>query len=386
MKIIEQEAEINRIRLQRRELEVDVAKAIAESLLKNDRLYYTRLARQILLLIDETATAIPEKMNSLLSKQTSFMMWSECNAQPSLYGLRRVGHYLESGAGEPIKWLCVCSDLIRLFGELSEKAETKTAPLTPKSQDQWKILDSDKGKLRPGPVFAKPTEYKGAVVKTTSPDGWGHRDRYDAPQPTTVAQPFVDIPREKVAWRGVEKFRFGTDSVIQTIDWTYGLAIEGADVSGTTTDSIAALRWCAAANGESSVNSWAQLIAIATMVSQGHHTIVECGWPLTRHGYMDYKIGFYETLVTSKKENEGLYNVLVKFNDDRRNNHVIVCTMNGKTRGLHFDKTNEKDEYRKIAGIRQAYSFCVAGKQDSVAIKNFLKANHLDTGIINQIP
>ena len=184
----------------------------------------------------------------------------------------------------------------------------------------------------------------------------------------------MDIPRERVNLRGVEKFGFGVDSVIETIDYTFGLQIEGGDVSGTTTDSMAVIRWSAAESGTANVHTVTQLIAIATMVPQGHHTIVECAWPLTRHKYMDYKIGFYDTLV-SKKDHEPIHKELARFNDDQRNKHILVCWDGKADMGLQLDQPTEIDEYRKFAGVRQAYSFCVGGRPRPETIANMLAAH-----------
>ena len=366
---------IKSFRNERRELEVDVAKKLSALLVKYYGGYIKRLMMQILSQIEATAEIMgASRMNSILRGQQSYMMWNECKAKPSLAGLKRVSCYLHSGGA---RWLCVCSDLIRLFGELSESHALVNEPWGPPSaHKKWTKILADKDKLRKEPVYAKPAVYKkkGPEVIKRNPEGWGHRDRYNKATTAIVDQPFVDIPRERVKCRGVEKFGFGADSVIETIDWTYGLHIEGADVSGTTTDSISVLHWAAVESGWSKVNTVAQLIAIATMVPQGHHTIVECAWPLTRHGYMDYKIGFYDTLV-NKKEHEPIHNALATMNSDKRNKHILVCRKNDKDWGVHFDTSSDKEEYRKIAGVRQAYSFCVGGRPRLEGIKNFLIAN-----------
>jgi len=335
---------------------------------------------QILKLINGTADAMGHgRMNGLLRGQGSYMMWAECKTEPTVFGLRKVGHYLFGGGGNATKWLCVCSDMIRLLGELSEKPEITASPWgRPSMHKSWTSLAHGKDKLRPQPVYAQPTVYEpgqGPAVKTRSPDGWGHRDRYGNLAPIAQDAPFVDIPRERVQWRGVERFEFGDASVISVLDYTFGLAEEGGDVSGTTTDSIATLRWAAAERGEGGVSSRLQLIAIATMVIQGHHAIAECAWPLTRNNYMNYEIGFYETLLPAKQESEILYNKLIAYNSDARNKHVLVFKEGRNDVCFLFTALDNINEYRRLYGIRNAYAFSVGGRTDEDGIKNYVSAN-----------
>ncbi len=363
--------ELERLRADRRSLEVDVATAIANYLLDNEGAL--RIGRMIGSMVDQVlqlgAHAPPgcDVDGSLICKQTSFAMWSICGQQPGLQGVQAVGRYVAAGPGGRTEWLTVCSDVIRLFGELSESAL---------AQSIWgaalgKMLD--KAQLRPEPVYGKPK---------VNDQGWGHRDRNDKENPAVMQQPFVDIPRQAVPWRGVEKFSFGDRSVIQTIDWTFGLHIEGGDISGTTSDSIAALRWA----GQDRNNALSQLIAIATMVPQGHHALVECAWPLTRHGYMDYAIGFYGTLVLPGMGHDALRATLERFDADPRNLHLLVCAGTGLSQmNFLFDKPDEIKAYRQVAGIRRAYGFCVGGRTDVKGLQNMLQAGGATTELASRL-
>ena len=91
---------------------------------------------------------------------------------------------------------------------------------------------------------------------------------------------------------------------------------------------------------------------------------MECAWPLTRYKYMDYCIGFYETLIPDGAVGEcaGIKTDLQALNDDARNRHVFCYMRNGNTIRLEFDNEQEIAAYRKISGVRTAYGFCVAGR------------------------
>jgi len=377
--------QMRQIRLGRRELEVNAAKSIGRYLLATQKEHIRRLILNMIDKILSLTATHPDRLESFLKESTSFAMWAHCHTRPCTGGL---GEVFRRVAGDMVcdgyTWLHVCSDVIRLFGELAEQK------WVPAIDQHWHIMAS-KDDLRPQPVYAKPEK---------SDVGWGHRHRLNREpgEAGEVGAPFMPLPRERVSLRGVERFKFGDDSVIATLDWTYGLQEEGADVSGTTTDSIAAMRWASGGH----VNPVAQLIAIASMVPQGHHTVTECAWPLTRHGYMDYHIGFYETLVPEGGY-AGLANTLEVHNVDARNKHVLVCRAMAKSdwrtweqRGgrfivpvkelaLHFDKPDEIAVYRRLAGIRAAYGFCVGGRPSLDSLTNLVRIHGGTPQIIDRI-
>jgi hypothetical protein len=349
---------LEHLRTSRRELEVDVARTIGEYMVANRAALGLgpRIVQMIDMLLELAVGPRAGGADLLLKAQTSYAMWSRCGQQPGLAGLTAIRAFVAGGPAT-LNWLIVCSDIIRLFGEMSENSWARM---------MWAedLPMRDKDRLRPEPIYAKPNA-----------EGWGHRDRADRGAAAVIDAPFIQLPRHAVKWRGVEKFQFGPHSIIDTIDYTFGLPIEGGDVSGTTTDSIAALRWTGGG-----VDPLVQLIAIATMVSQGHHTTVECAWPLTRHGYIDYVIGFYETLVPPGTH-PGLRDTLNGFNADPRNQHLLVCS----DLNLLFEKPDEVQAYRKVAGVRKAYAFCSGGKTNTTGLKNMLQANGVANLVIDRI-
>lgn len=363
----------------RRKLEVRAARKIAEYLWNTQLSTIRRLVHQMIRKLLSVNPVILDGtrgigVTGLLTGQKAFMMWSECGVQPSVAGLKAVQNYLwRQDGGE--KWLFVCSDVIRLFGEVAEH-------LAGMGED-WKNFVKAKDKLRPEPIYAKPKRNKFGYYEDTD-RGWGHRDRADKEDPARMGWPFVDIPRERVPWRGVEKFKFGERSVIDVIDWMYGLPVEGAGVSGTTTDSIAALRWFGPGG---QVNPLAQLIAIATMVPQGHHTIVECAWPLTRFNYMNYHIGFYDTLLPEDADSDygSLRTALSALENDPGNRHVLGYLRGGQPIWMEFESREEIEAYKSVSGIRTAYGFCVGGPPRDTTIEGFLQGKHVKQEIINAL-
>jgi hypothetical protein len=127
--------------------------------------------------------------------------------------------------------------------------------------------------------------------------------------------------------------------------------VEGADISGTTTDSIYVL-------GGKSIRAELHLLPIATMVPQGHHTILECAYPLTRHGYMNYSVGFYETL---NPVGGRAVEVLVQFDTPGRNRHVLIWGTGATEEGVQLVTPDEITEFKRMANVRSAYGYCVTG-------------------------
>lgn len=92
---------------------------------------------------------------------------------------------------------------------------------------------------------------------------------------------------------GIFKFRLLDRSVVKYMERFYGSYL-GADISGTTTDSLAALAylWWLARNkddpskenlrdgAERIISTGAALVPISSMVLQYHHTLLECGLAL----------------------------------------------------------------------------------------------------------
>ena len=365
---------LSEARNDRRALEVAVAQTIGNYLLAHKREHIRGL---ILSMLDKMVGLFHQgfvvslRAGSILMDQKSFGMWDQVNVNRTEEGLDRIYDYVRWWNN--YDWLKVCSDVIRLFGEMSEDDMISRLP-----DDAWQTM-AKKGDLRPEPIYAQPGK------KANEKIGWGHRDRNNKDNPVRIDAPFVALHRKKVKWRGVEKFQFGDHSVVKTIDYTYGLQIEGGDISGTTTDSIAALSWASSAGGADE-DPIAQLIAIATMVPQGHHTIVECAWPLTRQGYMDYCIGFYDTLVPKGDDYAGLTTALQNANNDGRNRHLFVFAGSaGMPQNFLFEKPDEIAEYKKIAGVRRAYGICVAGKLDRRGAENVMRSHGVSDLVMSRM-
>lgn len=334
--------QISAIRNEKRDLEVEVAKKLYSYF---NAKYRYRIQRLVRFLVNHILSA--ENQNALnqtlKAKRNQFLMF-QGGVEASVRGLNK---FLER---EAFWTLDQCSDMIRLFGEINE--DWNRLGLTP---------DHEKGqkKLRPEPTFLKV-----GASKPVKKGGWGknfgHRHRGDIPEQNRVPtrEPFVNIGP---ITRGIDKFQFLPKSVIAAIDRTFGLRPEGGDVSGTTTDSIYALRWAGGVSGlTQDMIKAIQLLPMVTMVPQGHHTTVECAYPLSRHGVIDYHIGYYTTLAPIQSPD--LFDaVLGPLDKPERNKHILVWGRGAGEQGVEMNGQDEIDAFKKMARVLSAYGFCVTG-------------------------
>lgn len=353
-------ANIDRIMHARQILEVEVAK----SLYRHFNKYFSYTLRKMVLELADRILSVPENdLNRAILRNEGcrgLLVWKRRAFQPSHAGMRRLRNI-------SAQWtLDDFSDIIRLSGELAEVLK--------KDFVFWASRDQEKSKLRPEPTFMQPG--KGTPIKNGGlGKEFGHRHRSTVPESKQVIrdQPYSDIRNlnsrpfpspYKPLVRGVERFQFEPKSVIAAMDRTFGLKPEGGDVSGTTTDSIHFIQWSGTAVHVSpeTLNAL-QLLPIVTMVSQGHHSLLECAYPLSRHGYMDYHIGYYDTLVpqaASDSIKADLRKAVGPYERDQRNKHVLVWGSGVQKQGVQLEG-EEIGQFKKMTRALTAYGFCVTG-------------------------
>jgi len=133
------------------------------------------------------------------------------------------------------------------------------------------------------------------------------------------------------------------------IDTLFGLG-QGADISGTTADSIFFIEHVnrfiaeAVAHGGGPddlaeaqaalyyLGDLLMLLPMATMVCQGHHAVLEIALTLTLNNYTDYAIGQYTSLIPPSAPKNDLTNrvfqTLWECETDPRN-HRMLCFFDG---------------------------------------------------------
>jgi hypothetical protein len=261
-----------------------------------------------------------------------------------------------------------CGDLIRLFGGLVEDTTLHGQAVDPSVN---KARD-DKRKFGFG---------KDERSRTT--DGFSQSVAHIGQAHLSV----LSAKRVQGGFSGIEKISLTEKSTVKKIDCAYGLA-EGCDISGTTADSIFFF---------DHVNKFItglpeaippdclpviQLFPMATMASQGHHTVLECALTLTQNELIKYRVGFYSTLMPEGSNNELLARLFRKYEHDPRNVHMLCWWDDNGTRlgGVRFDKPFEVQMLKQgsLADPQLLKDFKALGPKSSKAqILNMARYNTL---------
>ena len=218
-----------------------------------------------------------------------------------------------------------CGDLIRLFGGLIEDTSLHGG-----------AVGSDVDGVRKG---MRKSGFGATRARFT--DGFSVTDQHIGAGHLAI----LDVKRVQGGFSGIGKVRLKDESTVKKIDCAYGLA-EGCDISGTTADSIFFFDYVSKfiAGLPEAIPPQdlplIQLFPMATMGSQGHHTVLECALTLTQNKLIEYRVGFYSTLMPPATNNTALQQLFLRYENDPRNTHMLTWwdERNTKLNGVHFNK------------------------------------------------
>jgi hypothetical protein len=218
-----------------------------------------------------------------------------------------------------------CSDIIRLYGEVVEggaKFKPKQQGFVPAADPlkAFKGLDIQKGRMRRGgaPVWKQGRQ----------------RDRTASPPPPHIAPHMHEFVQSLKG--GIASATLKDSSTVLKIDHVFGLS-EAADISGTTTDSIFFIRRYARLFKQDFPvlagiieDPLYHLLALATLVAGGHHSLLESALSLTLNRHITsvtYRIGLYTSLLPANTQHPArgaILRVLQAAEQDPRNRLMLV--------------------------------------------------------------
>lgn len=248
-----------------------------------------------------------------------------------------------------------CSDLIRLFGAFVENGA---------------LLD--RGILEEGTDTAREAKRPGPGFRDTGPGPERARDRdgyytkgEQTPLPHIMTAHHAALANRRVpgGFAGAGKCTLKDGSTVKRIDSVFGLA-EGCGISGTTADSIFFMQhvgdFLARMDEGIGINNlpFVQLLPLATMGSQGHHTVLECALTLTLNDLVAYRVGFYGTLVPiDGTVPQAIRNTLEAAERTGRDKHMI-CWWNAQRtelEGIRLDRDLEIGTLRNIVLMNENF-------------------------------
>lgn len=217
-----------------------------------------------------------------------------------------------------------CSDLIRLFGAVIENKALLNAYKGQAAVD--KSRDSKR-------VGGKEKHWGDSRARSRSGDG--HISMVDSPHTQQGQQAMLDNRRLQGKFAGMENTKLKDKSTVKKIDFAFALP-EGCDISGTTADSIFFVDHMAKFVGPEVLQQMTgvteqdiktiQLLPVATMVSQAHHTLLECALTLTLNKFIKYHAGYYDTMIPIGGCESKIENI---FRDNAQtamdNNMFVMC-------------------------------------------------------------
>jgi hypothetical protein len=246
-----------------------------------------------------------------------------------------------------------CSDLIRLFGGIIEDPALQSHGLVDKGVDEFR----DQQRFGPGFLTKGPAKQRARERGAYYPEG---SKETRIPHITKAHHSVLDFKRQK-GFSGIEKTTLMDCSTVKKIDSTFGLA-EGCDISGTTADSIFFMKHVQdfirglSESIPADLMPVVQLLPMATMASQGHHTVLECALTLTLNRIIQYRIGFYGTL---RPMNGALPAALAGMFDaaeqDVRNKHILCYWEGNELKGILYDRSDEIDQLRQACLAHGAF-------------------------------
>jgi hypothetical protein len=163
------------------------------------------------------------------------------------------------------------------------------------------------------------------------------------PDPRTFSGMGGVIIKEIKNGKSEDKYKTGkrlvSGSNISIINRLFGLTW-GCDISGTTCDEIFALdEW-----GKKFLGEEYTMLPLGAIVHNCHHTILEVALPLSIDKRIDYKIGFYETLIPKKglpRDLTGIKSAIRLANDRMKGKHMLRYYKNMRPVGCFRFEPNE---------------------------------------------
>ncbi len=177
---------------------------------------------------------------------------------------------------------------------------------------------------------------------------------------------------------GIVKWKLHPMSAVYQLDRMFGLP-EGADISGTTADTIFGIEVLYGNIIENmkdakliedllEIRPLISLLPIASMVSRGHHTTLECALTLTLNDYISYGAGYYKTLYPEAYNQEipnfngkgfrqttnKIWKALDKHTNTQQNRVMILYfeAQEGGAKGV-IDATMHREVFEQLFTLKQ---------------------------------
>jgi hypothetical protein len=203
-----------------------------------------------------------------------------------------------------------CADIIRLYGSVVDSAAAVDL--------EYRKLAAEKTAFRAGIISTVEAQKQVWDERDRGQPFGRRRTRIDPRLSSTAAYQRLrskmyasDFQEELIALEGgIKTTILDDDSTVGKLERYYGLAY-GADISGTTSDAL----WVFERFWGKGYDPIYMLLPVATIVGQGHHTLIEVALALSVTHRITYRIGEYTTLmpVTNHPAAASMRQILTEF-------------------------------------------------------------------------
>jgi len=264
-----------------------------------------------------------------------------------------------------------CSDVIRLYGEFVEGVGPIAKDLTEKFKKLYDQIDTKKKDVQKGGADVWNTEFReGKEIinpKTKKKYDFGrHRvnakGQYDELLKPEKALDLVSVQQFLGTMKGGQSIWSLKDtSTINKMDQLFGL-VPASDISGTTTDTIFFLQRFLGANVMGKFDHVFYMLPLATIVAGAHHSTLEVALPLAQSGILNYRIGYYDTLMPVKRTSHPgvklVDAVLKAAQKDPRNRQMLVFYSEPKKIAGCYQFTGNESSWLKFCEATSAMNLC----------------------------
>lgn len=224
-----------------------------------------------------------------------------------------------------------CGDWIRVFGEIVEeklfgKSEEKQRTSYQRGPSgSWKkpqTRNMSKGVYGRGMSVSQPDFQKANLRRRVEFKALSNAQKGLYSSRLTPSHELMT----SMAHAGAKKWAVMANDTTGKMDEVFGL-MPGATISGTTTDNMYFIGKFAYAVSDPAL----YLLPFGTIVSGGHHSLIEVALPLSTNGCIDYSVGCYSTLIPEITNTPAakIIRKFLKLYDLRPENRLMLVYYNG---------------------------------------------------------
>lgn len=329
MAYIVDHVEVRKLLKKKQDNEVNLSHAIYD--IFNKEPWITNIRRTVKSALGAMLRGNLTYLVNAVKAESSLQVWTRQHAQQNKLGVEKL--YYNCGSDEQFIHRASlnaadCADLFRLFGAwVEEHKNSQMAFIKEQERVGSGVKDGPWQQPKDGKMGIRHREDIFIQEKKMEKRGNAIIDRTPIDVRKQLLLHRQDKHKDQIGIAGRELKRIPknqSDSVLK-IDQLFGLR-DICSISGTTADVMYIINVFGnkSVNGYSNLGEVYRVLPFGTIAGFHHHSILEVALPQSLRGYIDYRIGFYNSLMPPKAEETGL----TKLVKDTLNKHELFVHQN----------------------------------------------------------